>query len=635
MASAKNNPALTAFDQGTGRVDLAKVLTTTVTADPPSLALGLQAWPHDDDTPTTKEFAVRNSGDQPVTLDLAIDAKGPGGAPVPAGVFTVSPATITVPAGGEAKASVTADTRAATADGPYSGTVVASGGGVGLRVPVGVDREVESYDVAFEFTDAAGRPATDYFALVIGLDNGRVAFPSGEGGKATTRLPAGEYVVTTEVLTDGANRAVLPMPSLRVGPDTGTVTVDARFAKPIGVTYPDPAAQAVIGDLLIVRNRDGEPLTGLGTAYPGGFRGLSIGHLGPELPAADLTVLLGEQAAGTPVGTTPVHYRFAWVERGKVPTGFVRAPAKRELAEVRTEFGRGTAGKDYGFAGFPIVDDRLGGFGVDATVTTPGASLDYATTTPGVRWLWSLAQFQDGAIEAETTTPALTHQPGRAYRQRLLGPVYGPSLAEAPDPYLGRKGDEVRFRLPLFGDRHGNSGYSATASASTRLLRNGTVVGEAPVAGRGTVTVPPGAADYRVETEAVRAPGVSEFSTAVSGAWTFRSGTTPGDRWAPLPLTVVRFTPDLDANGAAPAGRVLRVPLVVEQQPGADNGRVDRLQVEVSFDDGKTWSTTPVLGRTAFVRNPAGAGHASLRVKGSDHKGNAFEHTVIRAYAIG
>ena len=58
------------------------------------------------------------------------------------------------------------------------------------------------------------------------------------------------------------------------------------------------------------------------------------------------------------------------------------------------------------------------------------------------------------------------------------------------------------------------------------MLRNGVVVGEAP---RRTARfpVPPGAAEFRVETEAVRAPGVSEFTTAVSGAWTFRSGHLP------------------------------------------------------------------------------------------------------------
>ncbi|WP_238598099.1 S8 family serine peptidase [Saccharothrix sp. ALI-22-I] len=639
MASAKNNPALTAFDQGTGRVDLTKAITTTVTADPPSLALGLHKWPHDDDTPSGKEFAIRNAGAAPVTLDLTIDAKGPGSAPVPAGVFTVSPATVTVPAGGEAKATVTADPRAATADGAYSGTVVASGGDVRLRVPVGLNREVESYDVTFEFVDAAGRPAVDYFALVIGLDDGRSVILSGDVGKATTRLPIGEYMVVTEVLTDGTKSAVLPMPSLRVGRDTTSVVADARKAKPISITFPDPKAEPAFGDLLLGRSRNGTLVAGIGGLYAGSFGNVSIGHLGPELPAEDFSMMVNTHATGTPVGTTPVTYRFAWAEHGKVPTGFVRAPAKRELAEVRSEFAPGPDGKRYAFAGYPMLafpsGGGLGGFSLDTAVTAPGRSLDYTTAAPDVRWAWSLGQFRGEAIEAQLDTPMRTHQPGRTYRERFNRPVFGPGLPASPYPYLSRTGDLVDFFVPLFGDRDGHLGRSVTSSARTRLLRNGTVVGETAEPAGGQFAVPPGAAEFRVETETVRAPGVSEFSTAVSGAWTFRSDTVPGDRYAPLPLTAVRFTPALDANGAAPAGRVLRVPLVVEQQQGAANGRVDRVRVEVSFDDGKTWSTVPVIGRTAFVRNPATTGYASLRVKGSDRNGNTFEQTVIRAYKIG
>ncbi|MBY8847296.1 hypothetical protein K7G98_00325 [Saccharothrix sp. MB29] len=107
-----------------------------------------------------------------------------------------------------------------------------------------------------------------------------------------------------------------------------------------------------------------------------------------------------------------------------------------------------------------------------------------------------------------------------------------------------------------------------------------------------------------------------------------------GERAKPLPLSVVRFTPELDATGGTPAGRVLRVPLTVEQQHGADAGRVRGVRVEVSFDDGESWSAVPVVGNSALVRNPAGAGFAALRAKGSDSRGNTFEHSVLRAYRI-
>ena len=53
----------------------------------------------------------------PVTLDLSIEAYGADGKPAAEGMFTVSPQQLTVPAGGEATATVTADTSAGTADG--------------------------------------------------------------------------------------------------------------------------------------------------------------------------------------------------------------------------------------------------------------------------------------------------------------------------------------------------------------------------------------------------------------------------------------------------------------------------------------------------------------------------------------
>lgn len=53
------------------------------------------------------------------------------------------PDRLTVPAGGTAQATVTADTRLGSADGLYSGAITASGGGHSVRTAVAVDREVE------------------------------------------------------------------------------------------------------------------------------------------------------------------------------------------------------------------------------------------------------------------------------------------------------------------------------------------------------------------------------------------------------------------------------------------------------------------------------------------------------------
>ena len=631
VASAKNNPALTAFDQGAGRVDAAKAVTTTVTAEPASLALGLQKWPHTDDTPVAKPVTYRNEGTSPITLTLTTEVKGPDGT-TPAGLVGVSPAKVTVPAGGEATATVTADTRQGTADGLYVGSVVATGGPTPLRTAFSVNREVESYDVRFDFVDGSGAPAADYYTSVIGLSNGTFAFPYDADGSFTLRLPKGEYFTSTDVQTDDTRLALLPRPGLSVTADT-TVTLDARTAKPLRITAPDAGAAEALGDVTMVRDF-GDRQASVSTAFLGGFGpDVSIAHVGPELAAGDLTALLGAQFRGTPDGDKPVTYRFAWTQQGKMPVGFVRDVAATELAEVRTKFGPGPAGREFGHGGNPITAGGVGGWAWLPDVASPGEAVDRVTT--GLAWSWGFLQFgADGAVEATLTSPERSYQRGGTHGERFNDPVFSPALPESRSPYLARSGDEISFAVPLFTDRAGNGGNAAVSSARTTLLRNGTKVGETAYAANGLFEVPAGAATYRVETDAVRATGTSEFATKVSGAWTFRSDTAAGDEFVPLPLSVVRFAPELDASGAAPKGQVLRVPLTVQQQEGAANGRVDRVDVEVSFDDGATWTAAPVTGSVATITNPGAAGYGSVRVRATDSNGNALEHTVIRAYKI-
>ena len=54
MGSAKPNAALTVFEQGAGRVDVAAAATATVFASPREPQHGIAQWPHDDDQPIAK-----------------------------------------------------------------------------------------------------------------------------------------------------------------------------------------------------------------------------------------------------------------------------------------------------------------------------------------------------------------------------------------------------------------------------------------------------------------------------------------------------------------------------------------------------------------------------------------------------
>src|SRR5690606_7609366 len=82
-----------------------------------------------------------NTGDQPVTLNLAATLATDRGDPVPAGTLS-APATVTVPAGGSAAVDVVLDA-AALPHGRYSGAVVATDDTAGIRLttPVGLVRQ--------------------------------------------------------------------------------------------------------------------------------------------------------------------------------------------------------------------------------------------------------------------------------------------------------------------------------------------------------------------------------------------------------------------------------------------------------------------------------------------------------------
>jgi len=75
------------------------------------------------------------------------------------------------------------------------------------------------------------------------------------------------------------------------------------------------------------------------------------------------------------------------------------------------------------------------------------------------------------------------------------------------------------------------------------------------------------AGDRRLPPRGRRHPQRGELTTHLSAAWTFRSGHADGDDPVRLPLSAVRFTPALDADDAAPAGRTFDLPVSVEASP--------------------------------------------------------------------
>ncbi|MEV4161951.1 hypothetical protein [Nonomuraea dietziae] len=267
--------------------------------------------------------------------------------------------------------------------------------------------------------------------------------------------------------------------------------------------------------------------------------------------------------------------------------------------------------------------------------TTPWVRTEYVNTDGGARWLRFFRERGPEGGETVLESPLTGYTPALTYRESWNRGVFSPALVPA-DEYsdgLTRTGDVIRANVPMYGDGAGHAGWAATTRARTALYRDGELFAEHPAVGGKGFRVPPGAADYRLVVETERGAPAA-LSTRTSTAWTFRSEHAEGDDPLPLPVSVVRFSPALDARNTARSGGIYRIPVRVERQRGSTVGEVRDLTVEVSFDDGATWNPAQIRKGRVTVRHPAAAGFVSLRARAADAAGNTVEQTVIRAYRI-
>lgn len=147
--------------------------------------------------------------------------------------------------------------------------------------------------------------------------------------------------------------------------------------------------------------------------------------------------------------------------------------------------------------------------------------------------------------------------------------------------------------------------------------------------------MPTGDAAYRLESEMEQS--AANFSTRVHLAPTFRSRHT--DTPAALPVLAIRFSPAVDVDNHAKTGGWFRLPVQVQTQRGSTPTLVYRLELSVSYDDGKTWqkATTAPVGSakwTGYLNHPAGNGFVSLKAKATDSRGGTTEQTIIRSYGL-
>ncbi|MCX5128616.1 S8 family peptidase [Streptomyces sp. NBC_00347] len=635
-ASATPNPKNNAYQQGAGRVDLVRAGKAVVTADPGSLAFGTQLWPHADDKPVSKSLTYRNHGTKTVTLKLSTVGTDPSGRPAPAGMFTVKDAQLTVPAGGTATTTVTADTRKGSVDGAFGGTVLAAGDGQEVRTGLVVEREVESYDVTLKHLDVNGGNPLTYYTTVTKLGTGmegRFEVRYDPSGTVVQRLPKGDYLLEGVLWGPNSTLGFFVQPMLKLTGKT-TVTFDARKAKPFNITPPDPTAKLVSA---FAGFYDEAAMVSDMWATDGSTKILTQ-HLGPATPTLRAQYNGLWKTPGT--AGKNVDYRLAFNRAGSWFSGLDRKLTKADVAEVKLGFGASVTGAKGLIYATPMDSSGYTSGVQDPTEQSlPLASTQYVSTEGGVHWSWVASQINpQGEPSMIYTHDVRSYQPGRRYTLNFNTGVVGPNLAAGKEQAATRTGDYVDFNVGLFHDGGGHPGSSVTTGGFTRLESGGRVIAETDPNGWLSAEVPAGKATYRLTKEASRSPKDTSTSTKVNAIWTFTSARPSTDEAVALPLSTVRLSPKLSLSGTAPAGGALKVPLRLAGV-AAGEGQVAALAVRVSFDGGATWRLLPVAtdaegARSVTVQHPAGAKAVSFRVDLKDKAGNTVRETITNAYRL-
>ncbi|MEV0648317.1 S8 family serine peptidase [Phytomonospora sp. NPDC050363] len=627
MGSAKGLDDVGVYTTGAGRVDVAAAIGATVYAEDATISFPTVTYP-DDGSRKEKTVTYRNTSTVDVTVQLAITSA------TTADLFGVSPGSLTIPAGGTARATVALSAAVGGAIGTHGAVLVADAGDHVVRTPVGVTVEPELYKAHVTGTAPAGRGVTDLNVSYVDKATGTTYYPEtyGPDGSVDFRVPPGDYFAAGMLTDDHGAVTHFTLP-VHVTADTVQV-VDGSDAAPVSVRLTDRGEPDY---------RDIGVFEVLQPVENGGI--YIYGALAPEaytIPGDDLGVYLFDVVMTASV--LPQDPAHTW--QYNLGYRYHRTPAITvEVADA--ELGRQDARYDsQGVSGTALVYysdlSEDGGSGTVAVAQpVPGGRTVYFT--PGT---WSSGMMFQSEIEGEEAFEHSDHiadyQAGQAIALRwnraplTVGLPPGTGATRVNDPHIGSR---ILLSIPMFTGPDGRIVTSTNVffTGTTTMTLNGTTLmddtgracvhgGDIPADAAGTITL-----TCSVEREV---PWASIASKS-TGEWTFQ--TAPVTTMVDQTLNAVRLNASGVENGYAKRGVPQVVALTVDHT-GAVRTKTKALTFEVSYDGGATWKSVKVVRYAdtgaATLNHPAGATSVSVRMTTVDDQGNTSKQTTIDSWGL-
>ncbi|WP_433429840.1 S8 family peptidase [Nonomuraea sp. CA-141351] len=277
----------------------------------------------------------------------------------------------------------------------------------------------------------------------------------------------------------------------------------------------------------------------------------------------------------------------------------------------------------------------------------PRTRTDYVTPDPELRWSTSAGtperSYNNMWPHPDTPRISMSSPEFRPYEvgERVSRTLFKQPLLPGINPRnpVRREGDRLRVSMQGFVDADRNYGDAYTSQfehglkTDFRLYQGDTLLWQTNYLPSGSGVLSPDKATYRIEYAVANEAEWAKLSTRTKAVWTFGSERAAGT--TVVPLLLASFDAPVDLKNQAGSRRL---GLSLYHQEGAEQSAVKDVSLEVSYDDGATWTKARLRDKgerayeTTLGRSPSG--FVSLRLNASDVNGNTLSQEVIRAYAV-
>ncbi|MEU4245421.1 hypothetical protein [Actinoplanes sp. NPDC026619] len=506
--------------------------------------------------------------------------------------------------------------------------------------------------------DALGAPAFSGGVSVTNAEDVQ-RFSSLQGftdGEVSFSVPVGHYSLEVSITTyDAENQyvgdAILVFPEVDITGTQADVTADARTARtvvPVPAT-PDPAE---LEQLQATYSRVSAAGTDSTTAYLmiGGSPSLTV------TPTAPVTI--GEvhwytyfRLNSPAAATDPYLYDLVFPSDDRIPARFPDQVPATSLATLDATYAAeaGPARVDTYRASFQPWEMFPIRFA--SSVVAPLRRTEFVSALPDVSWI-GIAIARPDEADGVAQSPLTTYRPGqRAADHYFTAPAVPGTdrgtVRAQPCPAC-RQGDQLLLNLQPWTDAGGHAVRMNKGETTTRVYADDALVATGTVPA-GAITIPAGASRLRLELDTALPVDWITTATRVQTAWSWPAaeptGTLPDGRTcagpdAPCafqPLLFAEYDAGADLTNAIPAGTAAPLTVTLRHQALDPAPAADDLTLEVSGDDGATWTPVPATaaggGRFTATVTPD-AGFLSLRVHATDPLGGTLDQTVVRALRV-